>query len=102
MTSSSGTKVVAPSATGTKRGSISLGTLMRANVRVSVTGSRRRIASESDRLEMYGKGRPRPTASGVEHGEDLAPEALGQRGALVVVDLVPRNDADAVLGERRA
>ena len=69
MTSSSGTNVVDPSATGTKRGNISFGTFTRANVRRSVTGSRRRTTSESDRLEMYGKGRPTPTASGVSTGK---------------------------------
>ena len=52
MTSSSGTKRVAPSATGTKRGSISFGTFTRANVVVPDCGSRTSTASDSDRLEM--------------------------------------------------
>ena len=69
MTSSRGTNLGAPSATGTKRGSISFGTFTRAKVRMSVTGSRSRTTSDSERLEMYGKGRPTPTASGVRTGK---------------------------------
>ena len=38
--------------TGTKRGSISLGTFTRANVCTSVTGSRTITASDSERFEM--------------------------------------------------
>ena len=68
MTCSSGTKV-RPSPTGTKRGSISFGTFTRAKVSWPVTGSRTSTASESERLEMYGNGRPRPTASGVSTGK---------------------------------
>ena len=69
MRSSSGTKTwpSAPS-TGTKRGSISFGTFTRANVVCDVVGSRTRTARDSDRLEMYGNGRPSPTASGVSTG----------------------------------
>ena len=55
--------------TGTKRGSISLGTLTRAKVVTRVCGSRTSTASDSDRLEMYGNGRPSPTASGVRTGK---------------------------------
>jgi hypothetical protein len=55
---------VRPSPTGTNRGSISFGTFTRANVCMSVTGSRTITPSDSDRLEMYGNGRPSPTASG--------------------------------------
>ena len=68
ITSSSGTNV-RPSPTGTKRGSISFGTFTRAKVCTSVTGSRTITPSDSDRLEMYGNGRPRPTASGVRTGK---------------------------------
>ena len=49
--SSSGTNV-APSPTGTKRGSISFGTFTRANVCTPVTGSRTSTPSDSERLEM--------------------------------------------------
>ena len=62
----------------TKRGSISFGTFTRANVSCPVRGSRTSTASDSDRFEMYGNGRPRPTASGVSDREDLAAEALGR------------------------
>ena len=37
--------------------------------RTSVTGSRTITPSDSDRLEMYGNGRPSPTASGVSTGK---------------------------------
>ena len=78
ISSSSGTNV-RPSPTGTKRGSISFGTFTRANVSTSVTGSRTITPSDSDRLEMYGNGRPRPDRQRRQHGEDLAPEALVER-----------------------
>ena len=51
------------------RGSTSLGTLTRAKSSVSVTGSRSHTARLSDRFEMYGNGRPGPTASGVSTGK---------------------------------
>ncbi len=66
--SSSGTNV-RPSPVGTKRGSISFGTFTRANVSTPLTGSRTSTPSDSERLEMYGNGRPRPTASGVRTGK---------------------------------
>ena len=68
ITSSSGTNVC-PSPTGTNRGSISFGTFTRAKVCTPVTGSRTITPSDSDRFEMYGNGRPRPTASGVRTGK---------------------------------
>ena len=67
ITASSGTKTESPS--GMKRGSTSFGTLTRAKVSAPETGSRSQTASESDRLEMYGNGRPGPTASGVSTGK---------------------------------
>ena len=67
--SSSSTTNERPSPTGTKRGSISFGTFTRANVSTSVTGSRTTTPSDSERFEMYGNGRPRPTASGVSTGK---------------------------------
>ena len=69
MTSSSATNVFGASSTSTKRSSISVGTLTRANVSSSSSGSRTSAASDSDRLEMYGNGRPWPTASGVRTGK---------------------------------
>ena len=67
--SSSSVTNVWPSPTATNRGSISFGTFTRANVSTSVTGSRTITPSDSDRLEMYGNGRPSPTASGVSTGK---------------------------------
>jgi hypothetical protein len=69
ITSSSATNVSSSSSSATNRGSISFGTFTRANVVCCVTGSRSRTARLSDRFEMYGKGRPRPTASGVSTGK---------------------------------
>src|SRR6266540_2346198 len=66
-TCSSGTNVE-PSASGTKRGRMS-GTLTRANSGRWLAGSRTVTASDSDRLEMYGKGWPGSTASGVSTGK---------------------------------
>ena len=37
-----------------------------------------------------------------QHREDLRLEVLGEPGALVVLELVPRDDLDAGLGQRRA
>ena len=51
-----------------KRGRISVGTFTRANTVWSVTGSRTSTARLSERLEMYGKGRPGATARGVSAG----------------------------------
>ena len=67
ITSSSGTN--APPPMGTSRGSTSFGTFTRAKVSVSDTGSRTHTATLSDRFEMYGNGRPGPTASGVSAGK---------------------------------
>ena len=67
--SSSSVTNVRPSPVATNRGSISFGTFTRAKVSTSVIGSRTITPSESDRLEMYGNGRPRPTASGVSTGK---------------------------------
>ena len=58
-----------PSCSGTNRGSISVGIFTRAKVSTSVCGSRTITPSESDRLEMYGNGRPSPTPSGVSTGK---------------------------------
>ena len=69
MTSSSAMNVCGSPSSATKRGSISVGTFTRAKARWSVTGSRTSTASDSDRLEMYGNGRPGPTASGVSAGK---------------------------------
>ncbi len=54
---------------GTKRGSTSFGTFTRANVSSPESGSRTNTPIDSDRFEMYGKGRPGPTASGVSTGK---------------------------------
>ena len=102
MTSSSGTKVRLSSPTGTKRGRISVGTLTRAKVVSPICGSRTSTASDSERLEMYGNGRPDADGQRREHGEHLAAEALVERLALLGVDLVDADDADAVLGQRGA
>lgn len=67
MMDSSGTKVPCPMLT--KRGSTSLGTFTRANSSTAVTGSRNQTPMLSDRLEMYGKGLPGPTARGVSAGK---------------------------------
>ena len=67
MATSCGTK--APSPRSTNRGSTSRGTFTRANSRVSFTGSRTHTPRLSDRFEMYGNGRPGPTASGVSTGK---------------------------------
>ena len=67
ITSSSGTNTPAP--IDRSRGSTSRGTFTRANSSSPPTGSRSQTASESERFEMYGKGRPGPTASGVSTGK---------------------------------
>ena len=66
ITCSRGTKR-SPSGMTMKRGS-SGGTFTRANRRSPDFGSRTRTARFSDRLEMYGKGWPGSTASGVSTG----------------------------------
>ena len=53
---------------GTKRGRLS-GTLTRANLCSSVSGSRVSTASDSDRFERNGNGWPGSTASGVSTGK---------------------------------
>ena len=68
ITSSSGTNVVLATIS-TKRGSTSLGTFTRANASCVELGSRSRTTRLSDRFEMYGNGRPGPTASGVSTGK---------------------------------
>ncbi len=70
MRSSSVTKRSPSSPTGRKRGSTS-GTFTRARRRWPVSGSRSITPSESERFEMYGNGRPGPTASGVRTGKML-------------------------------
>ena len=67
ITDSSGTNT--SSTIGTKRGTTSFGTFTRANVSRPDTGSRRDTPIDSDRFEMYGNGRPGPTASGVSTGK---------------------------------
>ena len=49
---------------------------------------------------MYGNGRPEPDGQRREDGEDLAAEALLERLALLVADVLARDDPDAVLRER--
>ena len=71
----------------TKRGSISFGTFTRANVSAPVD----RVAHEhargdSDRLEMYGNGRPRPTASGVSTGKIWRRKRSSSAAALGLVE----------------
>ena len=75
MRSSSGTSS-APEPSGasteTKRGRISVGTFTRANTVGAPSppaGSRTSTARLRDRFEMYGKGRPGATASGVSAGK---------------------------------
>ena len=53
----------------TNRGRTSFGTLTRANTSWSRSGSWSRTIRLSDRFEMYGNGRPGPTASGVSTGK---------------------------------
>ena len=67
ITSSSGMNVSL--AISTNRGSTSLGTFTRANASWSSSGSCSRTIRLSDRFEMYGNGRPGPTASGVSTGK---------------------------------
>src|SRR5918996_107859 len=104
ITYSSGTKTFSPS--GTKRGRTSFGTFTRANVSVRDTGSRSQTARERDRLEMYGKGRPGPTARGVRTaGVDPRVDLVVQPGhadheELVEVVGVDREELDA-LEQRR-
>ncbi len=74
ITDSSGAN--APSPIGTKRGSTSAGTFTRAKVSTSDTGSRTKTPIESDRFEMYGNGRPGPTASGVSTGKICSANSL--------------------------
>ena len=61
---------------GTKRGSTSFGTFTRAKVSWPDAGSRTHTARLSERFEMYGKGRPGPTASGVSAGKIWSWKAL--------------------------
>ena len=52
---------------------------------------------------MYGNGRPRPTASGVRTGKIWRRKRSSQRRAAGrSVHVVDADDADAVLGQRRA
>ncbi len=74
ITDSSGTNVSSP--IGTNRGSTSFGTLTRANVSTPDTGSRTNTPIERDRFEMYGNGRPGPTASGVSTGKICSANSL--------------------------
>ena len=69
MTSSSGTKRNGRSGSpaGTHRGS-DFGTFSRAKRSAPVSGSRSSMASESERLEIYGKRCPGSSASGVSTG----------------------------------
>ena len=70
MTSSSGTKRVV--AVADLRRSAAASPWAPSRGRTSsccVCGSRTRTASDSERLEMYGNGRPSPTASGVSTGK---------------------------------
>ena len=53
----------------TKRGRISVGTFTRANTVWPLTGSRTWTARLSERLEIYGNGRPGATARGVSAGK---------------------------------
>ena len=98
---SSGTNVF-PSPTGRKRGSISFGTFTRAKVSCAVCGSRTSTASDSDRFEMYGNGRPSPTASGVRTGKIWRRKRSLELLAVARVDVGARLDPDPVLRERRA
>ena len=67
MMLSSGTNVC--SRISTKRGSTSFGTFTRAKLSTPDSGSLSETARLSDRLEMYGNGRPGPTPSGVSAGK---------------------------------
>ena len=53
----------------TNRGRTSFGTLIRAKTSCSTSGSCSLTIRLSERFEMYGKGRPGPTASGVSTGK---------------------------------
>ena len=74
ITDSSGTNT--SSTIGTKRGTTSVGTFTRANVSRPDTGSRRDTPIDSDRFEMYGNGRPGPTARGVSTGKICSENSL--------------------------
>ncbi len=102
MTCSSATNVRPSSPTGRKRGSISFGTFTRANVRTPVCGSRTRTASDSDRLEMYGNGRPTPTASGVSTGKIWRLKRSASCSPCSSERSSSADDVDAVLGQLRA
>ena len=101
MTSSSATNVFGASSTSTKRSSISVGTFTRANVCSPVE----RVAHERRERQRQARDvRKRPPLADGErrqHREDLAPEALVERLALRLGEVVEAEDADAVLGERR-
>ena len=79
--SSSGTNV-RPSPTGTKRGSISFGTFTRANV--SLVGLRvaHQHGERQRQVGDVGERAAEPDGERREHGEDLAPEALVELGAV--------------------
>ena len=100
MMSSSGTNM--SGAMRTKRGSTSFGTFTRANVSARETGSRSHTASESDRFEMYGKGRPGPTASGVSTGKICSAKMRSIARELVALAARAVDYPDSVLRERRA
>jgi hypothetical protein len=102
MTSSSGDEASCPSPTGTKRGSISLGTFTRANVRRLGLGVLDEDRERQRQVRDVGKRSPEADGQRGEHREDLPVEVLGQLRALVVGDLVVAEDLDALLGQRGA
>ena len=99
MICSRGTKR-SPSGRGTKRGSRG-GTLTRAKRRSPDRGLRTSTARLSDRLEMWGKGWPGSTASGVSTGKMRWSNSSPRYVAVVVVDVVPPAHVDPGLGQRR-
>ncbi len=86
----------------TKRGRISVGTFTRANTVWSVTGSRTSTARLSERFEMYGKGRPGATASGVRAGKIVFWKCPARYARCSSSSSSKETTRIAVLGERGA
>ena len=100
MSCSSSTKRWA-SGSSRKRGS-SGGTLTRAKRSSPVAESRTVTARFSERFEMYGNGWAGSTASGVSTGKMLSVNRIVEIGAVVVGQLGPLGETDAVRRRARA
>ena len=75
------------------------GTLTRAKRLSSAAGSCRVTARFMERLEMKGKGWAGSNAQGGEHRVDVALEHLVGGVALLLVEVLPGGEVDAVLGQ---